>query len=128
MVTSVTQGIKITVRSTYQESYSRPEEDHFLFTYRITIENTSEFTVQLVRRHWFIYDSSGEHREVEGEGVIGQQPILMPGDVYEYESACNLTTDMGRMHGTYLMERTVDKLRFYVNIPEFEMVIPARLN
>jgi ApaG protein len=128
MVTSVTQGIKITVRATYQENYSRPEEDHFLFTYRITIENTSEYTVQLMRRHWFIYDSSGEHREVEGEGVVGQQPILMPGDVYEYESACNLTTDIGNMHGTYLMERQVDKLRFYVNIPEFEMVIPARLN
>ncbi|HEY6160041.1 MAG TPA: ApaG domain [Bacteroidia bacterium] len=52
----------------------------------------------------------------------------MPGDVYEYESACNLTTDMGKMHGTYLMERQIDKLRFYVNIPEFEMVVPARLN
>jgi ApaG protein len=128
MITSVTQGIKITVRATFQEGYSRPDEDHFLFTYRITIENTSEYTVQLMRRHWFIYDSSGEHREVEGEGVVGQQPILMPGDVYEYESACNLTTDMGTMHGTYTMERQVDKLRFLVNIPEFEMIIPARLN
>ena len=128
MITAVTQGIQITVRSTYQESYSRPEEHHFLFTYRITIENKSEYTVQLMRRHWKIFDSSGEYREVEGEGVVGQQPILMPGDVYEYESACNLTTDMGKMHGTYLMERQVDKLRFYVNIPEFEMVIPSRLN
>ncbi len=128
MITLVTQGIQITVRSTYQESYSRPEENHFLFTYRITIENKSEHTVQLIRRHWHIYDSTGEHREVEGEGVVGQQPILMPGDVYEYESACNLTSDMGKMHGTYLMERQIDKLRFYVNIPEFEMVIPARLN
>lgn len=128
MITAVTQGIQITVRSTYQESYSRPEEHHFLFTYRITIENKSEYTVQLMRRHWKIFDSSGENREVEGEGVVGQQPILMPGDVYEYESACNLTTDMGKMLGTYLMERQVDKLRFYVNIPEFEMVIPSRLN
>jgi len=128
MTTLVTQGIQITVRSNYQESYSRPEENHFLFTYRITIENKSEHTVQLIRRHWHIYDSSSEHREVEGEGVVGQQPILMPGDVYEYESACNLTTDMGKMHGTYLMERQIDKLRFFVNIPEFEMVIPARLN
>ena len=128
MITLVTQGIQITVRSTYQESYSRPEENHFLFTYRITIENKSEHTVQLIRRHWHIYDSSSEHREVEGEGVVGQQPILMPGDIYEYESACNLTSDMGKMHGTYLMERQIDKLRFFVNIPEFEMVIPARLN
>ncbi|MEW6468735.1 MAG: Co2+/Mg2+ efflux protein ApaG [Bacteroidota bacterium] len=128
MITQVTQGIQITVRTFYQDNYSRPGDNHFLFTYRITIENKSDYTVQLLRRHWFIYDSNGEHREVEGEGVVGQQPILMPGDIYEYESACNLNSDMGKMKGTYLMERQVDKLRFYVSIPEFEMVVPSRLN
>ena len=128
MTTQVTQGIHITVRTIYQENYSRPGDNHFLFTYRITIENKSDYTVQLQRRHWHIHDSNGEHREVEGEGVVGQQPILMPGDIYEYESACNLSTDMGKMKGTYLMERSVDKLRFYVNIPEFEMIVPSKLN
>jgi ApaG protein len=128
MVTQVTHGIRISVHTEYQDSYSRPEQRHFLFLYRISIENRSEFTVQLQRRHWHIFDSSGEFREVEGEGVIGQQPVLAPGEVYEYESACNLTTDMGKMYGTYLMEREHDRLRFNVHIPEFELIVPSRLN
>lgn len=128
MVTQVTHGIRISVYTEYQESYSRPDQRHFLFLYRISIENTSEFTVQLMRRHWHIFDSSGEFREVEGDGVVGEQPVLAPGEVYEYESACNLSTDMGKMYGTYLMERQADKLRFNVNIPEFELIVPNRLN
>ena len=128
MITQVTKGIQITVRAKYQANYSKPEQNHHLFTYHITIENKSEYTVQLLRRHWHIFDSNAEYREVEGEGVVGQQPILMPNDVYEYESACNLTTDIGKMHGTYLMERQIDKARFIVEIPEFEMVAPPRMN
>ena len=128
MVTQVTAGIQITVRTKYQESYSKPSDNHFLFTYIITIENKSEFTVQLMRRHWFIFDSNGEQREVEGEGVVGQQPVLMPGDVYEYESACNLMTDMGAMHGTYLFERKADRARFVVQIPEFRLEAPMKMN
>lgn len=128
MVTAVTKGIKIIVRTQYQDLYSKPEQSHFLFTYRITIENNSEYTVKLLRRHWYIFDSSSEMREVEGEGVVGQQPVLMPGDIYEYESACNLTTEMGMMHGTYIMERQADKLMFKVDIPEFELITPAKLN
>lgn len=128
MVTLVTHGIQVSIETEYQESYSRYEDRHFLFVYRITIENKSEFTVQLLRRHWFIFDSAGEYREVEGEGVIGEKPLLQPGEVYEYESSCNLATDMGKMNGTYLFERHPDKARFIVNIPEFELVAPARLN
>lgn len=128
MVTAVTKGIKIIVRTQYQDLYSKPEQGHFLFTYRITIENNSEYTVKLLRRHWYIFDSSSEMREVEGEGVVGQQPVLMPGDIYEYESACNLTTEMGKMHGAYIMERQADKLMFKVDIPEFELITPAKLN
>jgi ApaG protein len=128
MVTQVTHGIRISVHTEYQEAYSRPDQRHYLFLYRISIENRSEYTVQLQRRHWHIFDSSGEFREVEGEGVIGQQPVLQPGEVYEYESACNLNTDMGKMYGPYLMERQVDKLRFNVNIPEFELIVPHRMN
>ncbi len=128
MVTSVTLGIKITVRTQYQELYSKPEQGHYLFTYRVTIENNSEYTVKLIQRHWNIFDSSSEEREVEGEGVVGQQPILMPGDIYEYESACNLTTEIGKMHGTYTMERQIDRAQFKVEIPEFELITPSRLN
>lgn len=128
MVTPIMQGIRINVHAIYQSSYSKPEDSHYLFSYYITIENKTEHPVQLLRRHWHIFDSSGEYNEVEGEGVIGQQPVLMPGEIFEYESACNLTTDMGKMHGTYLMERTIDKLRFMVQIPEFELIAPYRMN
>ncbi len=128
MVTAVTEGIKITVETKYREQYSNPLKSQYLFSYAVQIENQGDHAVQLLRRHWYINDSSGEYREVEGEGVIGQQPILEPGDVYEYESACNLMTDVGKMCGTYLMERTLDRLQFKVTIPEFKMIVPFRLN
>ena len=82
----------------------------------------------MIARHWDIYDSSSEHSEVDGEGVVGEQPVLEPGEIFEYESACSLTTDIGKMSGRYLMERKVDKSRFYVAIPEFELIVPLRLN
>ena len=128
MVTQITKGVKITVRTQYQSGFSRPETRHFLFTYKIIIENRSEYTVQLLRRQWNIFDSNGEHRIVEGDGVVGQQPVLMPNEVYEYESACNLATDMGKMKGIYQMMRIVDKENFYVEIPESKLIAPQRLN
>jgi ApaG protein len=128
MVTQVTQGIQITVDTRYREDHSRPESGDYFFTYRISIENKSEQTVQLMRRHWLIFDSNGERSEVEGEGVIGQQPVLAPGDVYEYESACSLETDMGSMQGSYTMLRQFDGVQFKVQIPRFELITPQRLN
>ncbi len=128
MVTKITKGVKIIVRTRFQAEHSRPEMNHFLFTYRVLIENNSEYTVQLLRRHWHIFDTNGEHREVEGEGVVGQQPVLMPNEIYEYESACNLITDMGKMRGTYEMMRVIDKQLFEVEIPEFKLIAPHRLN
>ena len=92
------------------------------------IENKSEYTVQLLKRKWNIFDSNGEHRVVEGDGVVGQQPVLAPNEIYEYESACNLNTDMGKMRGIYQMMRIVDKENFYVEIPEFKLIAPQRLN
>lgn len=127
MVTPIIQGIKINVHAIYQNSYL-PEKNHYLFSYYITIENKTEYAVQLLRRHWYIFDSSGEYKEIEGEGVVGQQPVLLPGEVYEYKSTCNLTTDMGKMYGTYLMERTTDKMCFEVQIPPFELIAPYRMN
>lgn len=128
MISQITKGVKITVRTHFQPAYSRPEMSHFLFTYKIMIENTSEYSVKLLRRHWYIFDSNGEHREVEGDGVVGQQPVLMPNEIYEYESACNLTTDMGKMHGTFEMMRIIDKEIFLAEIPEFKLIAPQRLN
>ena len=128
MVTKVTEGVKISVATKYRDDYSNPHNFHYLFSYRITIENQNDYTVQLLKRHWYINDSSGEYREVEGEGVVGQQPVLKPGEVYEYESACNLTTDIGSMKGVYLFQREFDGMNFKVNVPEFKMIVPFRLN
>ena len=128
MVTEITEGVKITVATEYQAEYSSPAQEHYVFTYKISIENCSEYTVQLLRRHWHIYDSNGVVREVEGEGVIGLQPVLEPGETHEYVSGCNLKTSIGKMKGTYLMERIVDGKQFRVRIPEFTMMAPYRLN
>jgi ApaG protein len=128
MVTRITKGIRISVTCKYQELYSRPESKHFFFSYRVRIENTSSHTVQLMRRHWYIFDAATPKQEVEGEGVIGQQPVLSPGESYEYESACNLTSELGRMHGTYLFKSVEDDSEFKVAIPHFELSTPYRLN
>jgi len=126
--TQVTHGIKISVETKFHTESSDIENRNLLFLYAITIENKSDYAVQLIARHWDIFDSNGEQSEVDGEGVVGEQPVLQPGEVFEYESACTLTTDIGKMSGTYLMERKIDKARFYVTIPEFELIVPSRLN
>ena|ERR1017187_4562969 len=128
MTAEVTKGIKVSVETYYQDAQSNPAKSQYFFAYRITIENFSGETVQLLRRHWHIFDSNGSISEVEGEGVVGQQPVLAPGEIHQYVSGCNLTTEIGRMWGTYLMENKATKKRFKVNIPEFEMIAPFKLN
>lgn len=128
MIAEITRGIKVSVETEYQPSYSSPSQYHYVFTYRITIENQSEFTIQLLRRHWHIYDAGFNVREVEGEGVVGQQPVLEPGQVHQYVSGCNLKSGIGKMVGTYQMERIVDGVKFQVVVPEFTMTAPLRLN
>jgi len=128
MDTTTTQGVKVTVTTNYLPDYSSPGQQHFVFAYKINIQNNSEFTVKLLRRHWFIHDTNGIVREVEGEGVVGQQPVLEPGESHEYVSGCNLKTGIGKMRGTYLMERMVDGRQFNVIIPEFVLIVPYKLN
>ncbi|MBX2945014.1 MAG: Co2+/Mg2+ efflux protein ApaG [Cyclobacteriaceae bacterium] len=128
MVTEITQGIRVTVETEYQPAYSSPSQYHYVFTYKITIENQSENTIQLLRRHWYIVDAGYAPREVEGEGVVGQQPILEPGQSHQYVSGCNLKSGIGKMTGTYLMERIVDGTQLNIIIPEFVMIAPIRLN
>lgn len=128
IVTAITEGVQVSVETNYQPEYSSPTQLHYVFTYRITIENHSNYTVKLHRRHWFIHDANNTIREVEGEGVVGQQPILEPGQVHQYVSGCNLRSGLGKMHGTYLMEKVVDGSQFEVVIPEFTMIVPYLLN
>ncbi len=112
MITQITEGVKISVETIYQPEYSNPANDHYMFAYKITIENLTEYSVQLMRRRWYIFDSNGTHREVEGEGVVGLQPVIEPGSSHEYVSGCNLKTDMGSMRGSYAMRRLADHEEF----------------
>lgn len=128
MVTEITKGIKVSVESEYQPSYSSPSQHHYVFTYKVTIINQSDNTIQLLRRHWLISDAGFTTREAEGEGVVGQQPILEPGQYHKYVSGCNLKSGIGKMKGTYLIEKIVDGKRFKVVIPEFSMFAPFKLN
>ncbi|MDX2002262.1 MAG: Co2+/Mg2+ efflux protein ApaG [Chitinophagales bacterium] len=128
MVTEITQGIKVCVEAFYQDEYSNPLNNEFMFAYRVTIENASEHTIKLVSRHWYIFDSVGDYREVEGEGVVGQQPVLAPGTSYQYVSGCNLRSEIGRMYGTYEMQRMDNGKLFNVAIPEFHLYAPAKMN
>ena len=128
MVSKISEGVTISVETFYQPDYSNPQSSEYMFAYRITIENNNAFPVKLLRRHWFIFDSDSTHREVEGEGVIGNQPEINSGEKYQYISGCNLRTELGKMHGTYTMENLNNKKNFYVNIPAFEMTVPFKLN
>lgn len=128
MVSQITAGIKISVEVVYQPEYSKPEQDHFMFAYKITIENLTEYSVQLLRRQWYIFDSNGTHREVEGEGVVGVQPIIAPHEHYSYMSGCNLKTDLGSMEGYYQMMREVDGTLLKIDIPKFSLMADHKLN
>ncbi|TAF34429.1 MAG: Co2+/Mg2+ efflux protein ApaG [Cytophagales bacterium] len=125
---AITDGVKVSVQSEFQDEYSKISKQNFVFTYRVTIENQSNYTIKLLRRHWFIYDSLGQASEVEGEGVIGLQPVLAMGEAHEYTSGCHLHSTMGKMKGTYLMERLIDGALFTVTIPEFTLIAPFQLN
>ncbi|MEM6735824.1 MAG: Co2+/Mg2+ efflux protein ApaG [Bacteroidota bacterium] len=128
MVTIITKGIKVSVETTYRSEHSQPVNEHFVFTYRITIENNSNNTVQLKARHWDIFDITNPKHEVDGDGVVGKQPILEPGEIHQYVSGCNLKSGIGKMKGHYIMERIMDGKIFNVEIPEFSMVVPFKLN
>ncbi|RYY10133.1 MAG: Co2+/Mg2+ efflux protein ApaG, partial [Chitinophagaceae bacterium] len=101
MVTAISQGVKISVETVYQEQYSNPLNEHFMFAYSITIENMTVAPIQLLSRKWFIFDSVGTTRIVEGAGVVGLQPVIAPGESYNYVSGCNLKSGIGSMRGHY---------------------------
>lgn len=118
----MTNGIKVTARARYEPAHSDPKAARHIFSYRITIRNTSEDTVQLLRRHWFIRDALAGPREVEGPGVVGETPVLMPGQEFTYSSACDLHGAFGRMDGSYLMQRTSDGTEFRVEVPGMQLI------
>lgn len=128
MFSQISRGVKVSVETYYQPEYSNPFNNEFMFAYKITIENHNEFPVQLISRHWYIYDSNGSSREVQGEGVVGIQPLIQSGSSYQYISGCNLRSELGKMNGNYVFENVNNKKTFDVLIPSFQMVASFKLN
>ncbi|MCX6189264.1 MAG: Co2+/Mg2+ efflux protein ApaG [Bacteroidetes bacterium] len=128
MVAAITNDIKIIIEVEFQQKQPNGLLMENIFAYRITIENQSDHTVKLLRRHWFIIDSAYSQREVEGEGVVGLQPIIEPGGIHQYVSGCNIKSDIGKMYGFYTIEKLIDGKKFKVTIPSFNLVVPYILN
>ena len=124
MYRQVTDDIAVSVEPIYLDGQSVPDESRYVWAYRIVIENNSGSTVQLQSRYWRIVDGNGRVEEVRGPGVVGEQPILNPGDSYTYSSGCPLTTPSGTMVGRYQM-RAEDGRDFEIDIPAFSLDIPG---
>lgn len=127
MYSQTTRDITITVQPVFLEDQSSPTENHYVWAYRVRIENKGSETVQLMRRHWKITDALGRMQEVQGDGVVGEQPLLEPGGSYEYTSGTPLSTPSGIMMGSYQME-TGDGQTFDVGIPAFSLDSPHEVH
>jgi ApaG protein len=123
----VTRGIRISVQSQYMPERSSPASGQYAFAYTVKIANEGAETAQLRTRHWIITDGDGKVQEVRGEGVVGAQPVLRPGQHFEYTSWCMLATPHGSMHGTYQMVRPGGE-QFDAQIAPFPLSLPYSLN
>ena len=117
----------VTVRTQYLEDQSNPDKDHFVFAYAITIKNTGDIAAQLISRHWVITDANNKVQEVRGLGVVGHQPLLQPGEQFEYSSGTQIATPQGSIGGEYFCVAE-DGHRFEVTIPEFLLSLPRTLH
>jgi ApaG protein len=120
---AITRGIAVSVEPVYLEANSSPGNSQYVWAYRVTIENQGRETVQLLSRHWMITNARGELNEVKGPGVVGEQPILKPGERFEYTSSAPLNTPWGMMGGSYQME-SGDGEHFDIEIPTFSLDSP----
>lgn len=117
---AVTNGVSVQVEAAYSAEHSAPEASRWFFLYTITIANEGEQAVQLISRHWRITDATGELEEVRGPGVVGEQPVLGPGESFQYTSGCPLTTPFGSMEGSYQMVAE-DRTSFDATVARFEL-------
>ena len=127
VASEITKGIEVAVRVAYIAQQSDPARDRYVFAYHITIDNQSERSVQLLDRHWVITEQDGSVREMEGEGVVGEQPVLEPGEEHEYNSGAILGCPDGSMQGSYGMIGE-DGETFRITIPRFELNMPRTLH
>jgi ApaG protein len=123
----ITRGVLVKVESQYLEARSNPSQHRWVHIYHVTVANQGSETVQLVSRHWIITNAKGEQEHVRGPGVVGEQPILRPGQAFRYTSGCPLDTSLGTMHGTYQMV-TEDGEQFDAEIAPFTLAEPYALN
>lgn len=123
MYEKTTHEITVTVQPFYLDEQSEPDEEHYVWAYKVSIENGGDDTVQLLNRHWRITDKLGRLQEVKGPGVIGEQPVLKPGEAFQYTSGTPLPTPSGIMVGSYEMENAAGE-RFDVEIPAFSLDSP----
>ena len=119
--------VTVTPKVTFLTEQSDPEKNHFVFAYTITVTNTGDVTAQLVSRHWIITDAEHRVQEVKGQGVVGKQPVLRPGESFEYTSGASIPTAVGTMRGSYQMV-TEDGIAFEVPIPVFTLSVPRTLH
>ena len=124
MYQEITRGIRVSVNPTYLEGQSDPSQGHYVWAYQVTIANEGPETVQLLTRHWKITDGRGQLHEVQGPGVVGEQPVLKPGESFEYTSGTPLSTPSGIMAGSYQMTDAEGRT-FEAVIPAFSLDVPG---
>ena len=122
-----TYQFSVSVRPQFVPEHSRPDEDKFLFAYTVTIRNTGDVAAQLISRHWIITDANNKVEEVQGLGVVGEQPVLKPGEAFEYTSGCPISTPVGSMRGSYQCVAE-DGTQFEAPVPEFLLSMPRTLH
>jgi len=128
MITQVTKGIKVTIQTSFEGTFFKNYKMHYAFGYTITIENQSKDTVQLISRHWDVFDSLKELESIDGEGVIGKKPVIKPGKFHTYSSGCLLASPIGAMKGHYSMMNLASEENIEVEVPTFKLAAPFALN
>ena len=127
MSDATTRGIRVRVESFYDEERSSPQDSYYFFAYQVRISNLGEEPARLLSREWVITDGNGEIQRVQGPGVVGEQPMIAPGDEFEYMSFCPLQTPVGAMHGSYLMVLPSGE-SFEAEIAPFSLAMPHAVN
>lgn len=128
MTTQITKGIKIAIKTNSEGTFFKNYKLHFAFSYTITIQNISKDCVQLISRHWEVYDALNNLETVNGEGVVGKKPVIEPGESYTYSSGCLLVSPVGAMKGHFTMVNFSTTQKFRVQIPTFKLNAPFALN
>lgn len=128
MVTAISEGVRITVNTQFRPDLSQLDLGLYFFNYRVEIENNNSFKIQLMHRDWYVFDSLNDASFVSGEGVIGEQPMLLPGERFVYTSGAELSSEIGFMKGFYTFLNLGTETYFQVNVPTFQLISPPRLN